>query len=99
VPIVPLYYSAERRVVERSGILLQVSEVLRAKPAERVETKRVRYRTLGCQLCTGCVESEAGTMEEIVAEVAAARNSERNTRAVDKDKDGSMEDKKREGYF
>jgi sulfate adenylyltransferase subunit 2 len=99
VPIVPLYYSAERRVVERSGILLEVSEVLRAKPAERVETKRVRYRTLGCQLCTGCVESEAGTMEEIVAEVAAARNSERNTRAVDKDKDGSMEDKKREGYF
>lgn len=99
VPLVPLYYAAKRQVVDRNGIYLQVGNAVRAQPGERVETRCVRYRTLGCQLCTGCVESTADTLDDIVAEVAAARNSERNTRAVDKDKDGSMEDKKREGYF
>jgi sulfate adenylyltransferase subunit 2 len=99
VPIVDLYYAAERNVVKRGGMYLQVSDVLRPAPGETVERKKVRFRTLGCQLCTGCVESDCSTLDDIVAEIAAARHSERNTRAVDKDREGSMEDKKREGYF
>lgn len=99
IPIVPLYYAAERKVVNRGGMLLGIQDIIKPKPEEKVETRCVRYRTLGCQLCTGCVESPASNLDEIVAEISAARNSERNTRAVDKDREGSMEEKKREGYF
>ncbi|MFN4243183.1 MAG: sulfate adenylyltransferase subunit CysD [Tepidisphaerales bacterium] len=100
VPIVPLYFAAERKVVKRDGMYLQVGPALSPRAGEVVETRKVRYRSIGCQLCTGCVESDCSSLDDIVAEIAAARNSERNTRAVDRDRgDGSMEDKKREGYF
>ena len=99
IPIVPLYYAADRKVIRRGGMLLHAEDLIKPKPGERVETCHVRYRSLGCQLCTGACESTAHTMSDIVAEVAAARNSERQNRAVDKDREGSMEEKKREGYF
>ncbi|MEL7239999.1 MAG: sulfate adenylyltransferase small subunit, partial [Planctomycetota bacterium] len=69
------------------------------EPGETVESLNVRFRTLGCQICTGAVESDADTLEDVVHEVAVARNSERQNRAVDKDRDAGMEEKKREGYF
>jgi sulfate adenylyltransferase subunit 2 len=99
VPLVPLYYAKPRPVVERNGMLIQTHDLVKPKPGEKVEMRTVRYRSIGCQQCTGCVESTASNIDEIVAEIAAARKSERNTRAVDKDRDASMEEKKREGYF
>ncbi len=100
IPIVPLYYAAERPVVRRDGMLVYVGEIVKPLPGEKVEMRRVRFRTLGCQLCTGAVESDADTLEKIVEEIMIARNSERQNRAVDKERgEGSMEEKKREGYF
>ena len=100
IPIVPLYYAADRPVVRRDGMLVYVGEIVKPRPGDKVETARVRFRTLGCQLCTGAVESDADTLEKIVEEVMIARNSERQNRAVDKERgEGSMEEKKREGYF
>ncbi|MFR9649656.1 MAG: sulfate adenylyltransferase subunit CysD [Rikenellaceae bacterium] len=100
IPIVPLYYAAERDVVEQDGNLIMVDdermpEELRAKAQKRV----VRFRTLGCYPLTGAVESEAATIEEIVEEMMTTTKSERTTRVIDFDQDGSMEQKKREGYF
>ena len=69
------------------------------REGEATESMMVRFRTLGCQLCTGAVRSEATTLEQIIAETALATNSERENRAVDQDREGSMEEKKREGYF
>ena len=99
VPLVPLYFAKDRPVIRRNGMLMAAHDLIKPKAGETVETCHVRFRTLGCQLCTGCNESDAETIRDIVAEVAAARNSERQNRAVDKDKEGSMEEKKREGYF
>ena len=99
IPLVPLYFAADRPVINRGGMLMAAHDLIKPKPGETVETRCVRFRTLGCQLCTGCNESDATKIDDIVAEVAAARNSERQNRAVDKDKEGSMEEKKREGYF
>lgn len=100
VPLTPLYFARERPVVERNGMLIQTHDLIKPKPGETEQRRTVRYRSIGCQLCTGCVESSACTIDEVVAEIAAARNSERNTRAVDRDRgDASMEEKKREGYF
>ncbi len=100
IPIVPLYYAAERPVVRRDGMLIYVGDIIKPLPGEKVEMRRVRFRTLGCQLCTGAVESDADTLEKIVEEVMIARNSERQNRAVDRERgEGSMEEKKREGYF
>lgn len=99
IPIVPLYYAKKRPVVRRDGMLLLAGDILTPAPDEKVETLSVRFRTLGCQLCTGAVESEADTLEKIIAETMIARTSERENRAVDQDRDGSMEIKKREGYF
>ena len=99
IPLVPLYFAADRPVINRGGMLMAAHDLIKPRPGETVETCHVRFRTLGCQLCTGCNESDANTLDDIVAEVAAARNSERQNRAVDKDKEGSMEEKKREGYF
>lgn len=99
IPIVPLYYAKDRKVIRRNGMLLHAEDIVKPRAGEKVEVCHVRYRTLGCQLCTGACESDAHTMDDIVAEVAAARNSERQNRAVDKDREGSMEEKKREGYF
>ncbi len=95
-----LYFAAERPVVERDGMLLVVEDDRMAmRPGEAPEMRRVRFRTLGCWPLTAAVESEAETLEAVVAEVAAAQASERQGRAIDHDPAASMERKKREGYF
>jgi sulfate adenylyltransferase subunit 2 len=100
IPIVPLYYSAPRPVVERDGMLIMVDdERMPLAPGEVPEEKWVRFRTLGCYPLTGAVESTAATLPEIIQEMLLTRTSERSGRAIDHDQAGSMEKKKREGYF
>ncbi len=100
IPIVPLYFADKRPVVHRSGQLLMVDdERMRLEPGEKPEMKSVRFRTLGCYPLTAAIESEATTLEDIVAEMLIARTSERQGRLIDHDEAGSMEKKKREGYF
>jgi sulfate adenylyltransferase subunit 2 len=100
IPIVPLYYAAERPVVERDGTLIMVDdERMRLEPGEEPEMRRVRFRTLGCYPLTGAVESDADTLPKIVEEMIAARTSEREGRVIDHDAAASMERKKQEGYF
>ena len=100
IPIVPIYLAAEQKVVERGGALIMVDdERMRFLPGEAVITKRVRFRTLGCWPLTGALESEAATVEDIIAEIVASRSSERQGRLVDGALQASMERKKREGYF
>jgi sulfate adenylyltransferase subunit 2 len=100
IPIVPLYFAAERLVVERDGQWIMVDDArMRLNPGEQPVRKTVRFRTLGCYPLTGAVESTAATIEEIVAETLQVRVSERSTRVIDHDGDSSMEQKKREGYF
>jgi sulfate adenylyltransferase subunit 2 len=98
--VVPLYFAKERPVVERDGMLIMKDDerfVLR--PGERVEMRRVRFRTLGCYPLSGAVESDADTLEKVIEEMLLARTSERQGRLIDHDQSGSMEEKKREGYF
>lgn len=100
IPVVPLYFAAPRPVVERDGMLIMVDdERLKPRPGEHVEERMVRFRTLGCYPLTGAVESDATTLDAVVAEMLAARTSERQGRLIDRDEAGSMEKKKREGYF
>ncbi|MBJ6750052.1 sulfate adenylyltransferase subunit CysD [Geomonas anaerohicana] len=100
IPIVPLYFSAVRPVVERDGMLIMVDDDrLELKPGEKVEYKSVRFRTLGCYPLTGAVESEADTLPDIIQEMLLTRTSERQGRLIDHDQAGSMEKKKQEGYF
>ncbi len=100
IPIVPLYYAAEREVVERDGNLILVDDDrLPFKPGEKTMKKIIRFRTLGCYPLTGAIESEANTIEKIVEEMMTITKSERTTRVIDFDQEGSMEQKKREGYF
>ena len=100
IPIVPLYYAAERPVVERDGVLIMVDDDrFPLEEGEKPVMKRVRFRTLGCYPLTGAVESEATTLEEIVQEMILATSSERQGRVIDTDRGASMEEKKREGYF
>jgi sulfate adenylyltransferase subunit 2 len=100
IPIVPLYFAAERPVVERDGMLIMVDdERFRFRPGERPVMKRVRFRTLGCYPLTGAIESSATTLPEIIREMLLVRTSERQGRLIDNDEEGSMEDKKKEGYF
>ncbi len=100
IPIVPLYLAARRPVVERDGTLIMVDdERMKIGPDEKVEERAVRFRTLGCYPLTGAIESEADTLEKVVGEMLTARTSERQGRMIDKDETGSMEKKKREGYF
>ena len=100
IPIVPLYFAAKRPVVERGGQLIMVDDArLPLQPGEVPQMKSVRFRTLGCYPLTAAVESEADTLEDIVAEMLTARTSERSGRLIDHDEQGSMEKKKREGYF
>jgi sulfate adenylyltransferase subunit 2 len=100
IPVVPLYFAAVRPVVERNGMLIMVDdERMRLKPGERVQPRRVRFRTLGCYPLSGAVESSAATVEEVIEEMVRARQSERQGRLIDHDEEGSMELKKREGYF
>lgn len=99
IPVVPLYFAAERQVVERSGQLIPVGKLTPLLPGEVAESRLCRFRTLGCYPCTGAVASSASTVAEIIAELQEVRLSERTTRVIDHDQDGSMERKKREGYF
>lgn len=100
IPIVPLYFAALRPVVMRDGVMVLVDDDrLKLKPGEVVEKKMVRFRTLGCYPLTGAVESTATTLPEIIQEMLLATTSERQGRVIDNDDEGSMEDKKKEGYF
>ena len=100
IPVVPLYFSKLRPVVERSGALIMVDDDrLPLEPGETPRMARVRFRTLGCYPLTGAIESDAETLDDIIAEMRASTTSERQGRLIDSDETGSMERKKREGYF
>ncbi|HKA81407.1 MAG TPA: sulfate adenylyltransferase subunit CysD [Xanthobacteraceae bacterium] len=100
IPVVPLYFSAERPVVERDGVLIAVDDDrLPMAAGEVARLRRVRFRTLGCYPLSGAIESSAATLDDVIAEMEAARSSERQGRLIDADDTASMERKKREGYF
>jgi sulfate adenylyltransferase subunit 2 len=100
IPIVPLYFAAERPVVLRDGVWILVDDDrLPMEEGEKPTMKKVRFRTLGCYPLTGAVESEAETLEEIVQEMLLTTTSERQGRVIDKDTSASMEEKKKDGYF
>jgi len=94
-----LYFSHQREVFERDGTLLAKTDFIQLLPEEKTETRTVRFRTIGDATCTGAVESEASSLEDIIAEVAAARVGERGGRADDKRSETAMEDRKKQGYF
>ncbi len=100
IPIVPLYYAKSRPVVKREGTYIMVDDDrMPLAPDEKIEYKMVRFRTLGCYPLTGAVESTATTLPEIIQEMLLTKTSERQGRVIDYDQAGSMEAKKREGYF
>ena len=100
IPIVPLYYAAKRPVINKDGVLIMVDDDrMPIGPEDKVEHKMVRFRTLGCYPLTGAVESEATTLPEIIQEMLLTKTSERQGRMIDYDQSGSMEEKKKEGYF
>jgi sulfate adenylyltransferase subunit 2 len=100
IPVVPLYFAAERPVVERDGMLVMVDdERLPLRAGERPAMRRVRFRTLGCYPLTGAIESTAATVPDIIGEMLVTRSSERQGRVIDQDPQASMERKKQEGYF
>ncbi len=100
IPVVPLYFAKERPVVERDGALIMVDDArMRLHPGETPRREMVRFRTLGCYPLTGAVRSHAATLPEVIQEMLLTRTSERQGRIIDHDQAGSMEEKKREGYF
>ncbi len=100
IPIVPLYFAKERPVVNKDGTLIMVDdERMPIGADDKIEMKMVRFRTLGCYPLTGAVESSATTLPEIIQEMLLTKSSERQGRVIDHDQAGSMEQKKREGYF
>jgi sulfate adenylyltransferase subunit 2 len=99
IPLPSLYFSHEREVVNRGGTLLANTPYVHLQDGESWEKKIVRFRTIGDATCTGAVESPAATLEDIIDEVAAARTTERGTRADDKRSEAAMEDRKKQGYF
>jgi sulfate adenylyltransferase subunit 2 len=100
IPIVPLYFAAERPVVHRNGTMIMVDDDrMPLAEGEVPEMKSVRFRTLGCYPLTGAVESTAATLPDIIQEMLLTTSSERQGRVIDHDSSGSMEKKKQEGYF
>lgn len=100
VPVVPLYFAAPRPVVRRQGAWIMVDDDrMRLEPGETPQTRMVRFRTLGCYPLSGAVDSQATTLDAVIAEMRASRASERQGRLIDRDQVGSMEKKKQEGYF
>ena len=100
IPIVPLYFAAERPVVDRDGTLIMVDDDrMKLRPGEVPMLKKVRFRTLGCYPLSGAVESEADTLKSVIQEMLLTRTSERQGRMIDHDAAASMEKKKQEGYF
>lgn len=100
IDIVPLYFAKERPVIYRDGNIIMVDDDrLKLREGEKIEKKKVRFRTLGCYPLTGGIESEADTLDEIIEETLSAVSSERTSRVIDQEAAGSMERRKREGYF
>ncbi|HSZ26515.1 MAG TPA: sulfate adenylyltransferase subunit CysD [Cytophagaceae bacterium] len=99
IPIPNLYFTHKRVIVDRKGTLLAQSDFITLLPGEKYEEKIVRFRTVGDMTCTGAVESTADNLDDIIKEVAAARQTERGTRADDKRSEAAMEDRKKQGYF
>jgi len=100
IPIVPLYYAKEREVLIRGNSLIMPEQAFMGpREGEKLQVVKCRMRSLGCSPCTGAIRSEADTIPKIIAELVAVRNSERENRVIDHDREGSMELKKREGYF
>ncbi len=100
IAVVPLYFAADRPVVERDGALIMVDDDrLPLREGEVPVLRKVRFRTLGCYPLTGAVLSDAATLDSVLAEMRASTTSERQGRLIDSDESGSMEKKKREGYF
>jgi sulfate adenylyltransferase subunit 2 len=100
IPVVPLYFAAEREVIVRgNGLILLEQPFVPLQPGERPQVVKCRMRSLGCSPCTGAVRSDADTVPKIIQELVGIRHSERQLRVIDHDQDGSMELKKREGYF
>ncbi|MBT4485304.1 MAG: sulfate adenylyltransferase subunit CysD, partial [Candidatus Latescibacteria bacterium] len=99
IPVVPMYFAKKREMIERDGQLIPTEGLIQLRDNEKPEKIMCRFRTLGCYPCTGAIRSDADTVEKIVEELMITRQSERITRIIDHDTDGSMELKKREGYF
>jgi sulfate adenylyltransferase subunit 2 len=99
IPVVPLYFAKEREVLVRGDMLIPIEHNPPVRPGESTQVVRCRMRTLGCTYCTGAIRSSADTVPKIIAELETAVRSERENRIIDHDRDGSMELKKREGYF
>lgn len=99
IPIVPLYYAREREAVVRGNSVLLPQNGVRLLPGEKTQLIKCRMRSLGCVPCTGAIRSEADTLPKIIEEIISFRRSERENRVIDHDEEGSMELKKREGYF
>jgi sulfate adenylyltransferase subunit 2 len=99
IPIVPLYFAKEREAVVRGNSVLLLQTGVRLLPGEKAQSVKCRMRSLGCVPCTGAIRSEADTVPKIIEEMVSFRRSERENRAIDHDEEGSMEIKKREGYF
>ena len=100
IPVVPLYFAAARPVIERDGqLIMRDDERMALKPGEREQVRMVRFRSLGCYPLSAAIESQAATIDEVIAEMLATRTSERSGRLIDTDEAASMEKKKRDGYF
>lgn len=99
IEIPSLYFAHDREVFDRSGTLLAVSDYVNVQQNEIVEIRKVRFRTIGDATCTGAIDSESNTLDQIIAEVAAAHQTERGSREDDRRTETSMEDRKKEGYF
>ena len=100
IPIVPMYFAQEREVLVRGDSLIMLEQpFIPVLPGEKPQLVRCRMRSLGCSPCTGAIRSDADTIPKIIGELVSFRRSERENRVIDHDQDGSMEIKKREGYF
>jgi len=100
IPIVPLYFAKERPIIRRNGMIIMVDDDrLKIHPSEKIEIKKIRFRTLGCYPLTGAIESDSDDLSSIILELIKAKTSERQGRAIDKGSSSSMEMKKQEGYF
>jgi sulfate adenylyltransferase subunit 2 len=100
IPIVPMYFAQEREVLVRGDSLIMLEQpFIPVLPGEKPQMVRCRMRSLGCSPCTGAIRSDADTIPKIIGELVSFRRSERENRVIDHDQDGSMEIKKREGYF
>ena len=99
IPIPNIYFTHKRTIVNRGGMLLAKSDFITLLNGEKYEERQIRFRTVGDMTCTGAVDSEASTLDEIIQEVASARQTERGTRSDDKRSEAAMEDRKKQGYF